>query len=112
MKLSQETLNLILEMSLEQAYQFYLVCKLENPALQQYYDEIRYGINEHFDINDLFNNFISIRPKNSQVSIRGKIINIQDYYTEKEQRHAQIIKAVLDHMTEPDNLSKPVKEPK
>lgn len=110
MKLNNEQISEIMDMNLEQAYEFYTACLLENKKLKKYYDEIRFGIIVKFDIHHIFYDLISIKPKNHIARIDGSSISLSDYWTEVESRRARIKKAILDHVTEPNDIFKEMEE--
>lgn len=106
MKLKEQQINEVLTMDLEDAYNFYITCMQENKELEEHYEQIRFGINITFDIHDIFDKFVTIKPKNGIVRIRGKSHKLIDYRTEVEKRHAKIKKAIIDHITEPNEIYK------
>lgn len=87
-------------MDIKTAYEYYLVCRIENNDLNDYYEKIRYGINYDIDIHDIIDEQYQIKPKKKIVSINRKIIPIDEFRTEMENRISMIKKAILDHMTE------------
>lgn len=110
MKFTSDNVNQVISMEIEDAYTFYITCKLENPELNKSYDKIRWGIHEEFDIHDVFEDRVIIKPKSDKVRIRGKTIPLTNYRTEIENRIALIKKAILDHITEQNTIYKPMEE--
>lgn len=109
MKLTDEIVQQIIETKdVQTIYQNYTTFMLQYEALKKHYDEIRYGIKQFFDIHDIFDGFVLIKPKNAKVSIRGKTIPLFEYRTEIEQRTALAKKLILDHITEKNEIYKPM----
>lgn len=110
MRISQENLNEVLNMPLQNKYTFYNALKIDHKELNQYYELIRYGIKQKFDIHDVFEENIIIKPKQGIVRIRGNTLKLEMFRTELEQREALIVKAILEHITEPNTIYKQMEE--
>lgn len=106
MRLTEETIREVLQMELQEAYEYFLVLKIENPELGKYYDQIRYGIREEFDIHEIFDGFVDIKPKQGIVRIRGTTVTLQDYRNEIEERKSLIKNAIITHVTEQNDIYK------
>lgn len=100
MNLTQQQINEVLSMDIQTAYEFYLVCRIENPELNKYYEQIRYGIDFDLDIHDLIDEQYIMKPKAQKVKINKQAIPLKMFRTEVENRISIIKKAILDHVTE------------
>lgn len=102
MNLTEQTVQQVITMNLEEAYDFFLASMNDYPALKDYHETIRNGINITFDIHDIFDGFVKIKPKNENVRIRNKTIPLKKYRDEIEQRKALIKRVLLNEITNKD----------
>lgn len=112
MNLTTEQLQSVIEMDLQEAYEFFLICKEENEKLEQDYDEIRYGINLEIDIHDIIDGNILVKPKQQKVRILTgtDTFSLDEYRTELENRKSRIKKAILENMEEKNSVFKRMNE--
>lgn len=105
----EDLIQEILQGDLQTLFKNYTTFMLDDSTLKKDYMKIRYGINITFDIMNYFN-FMDLNkapfkayPKKNTISLYGKTIRLQEFWTEILDREA-IIRKKLHEMLERDEV--------